>query len=296
MGALGVPPDSKGAGCTPVEHRRAIQGLFENTGILYGLDVTGTSGLAYNVGAGAAVCQRNAQDGYSIAWSDGGRVTAPEGGAGGVDVVWIRANDASQGDPDNSVQLGCSRGAAPAGCVPIAYRQAPAGSSATESRPATGARVDYAKPRGAANGLIAYGVVDAAYMVDEDQAWHEQVKVSFALATNRHISLRWKAFASVGEDPGQAANGRMGSYYVQFRLDGQIKGDMTHSGSGLNNEVCDEIDVNRYTCSRIVELDLDVPAGVHQVSVWAYGNKSPLTYPVTLYRRRLEVIDRGLDA
>lgn len=146
MGALGVPPDSKGAGCTPVEHRRAIQGLFENTGILYGLDVTGTSGLEYNVGAGAAVCQRNAQDGYSIAWSDGGRVTAPEGGAGGVDVVWIRANDASQGDSDNSVQLGCSRGAAPAGCVPIAYRQAPAGSSATESRPATGDRVDYAKP------------------------------------------------------------------------------------------------------------------------------------------------------
>lgn len=103
MGALGVPPDSKGAGCTPVEHRRAIQGLFENTGILYGLDVTGTSGLEYNVGAGAAVCQRNAEDGYSIAWSDGGRVTAPEGGAGGVDVVWIRANDASQGDHDNSV-------------------------------------------------------------------------------------------------------------------------------------------------------------------------------------------------
>jgi len=126
MGALGVPPDSKGAGCTPVEHRRAIQGLFENTGILYGLDVTGTSGLEYNVGAGAAVCQRNAQDGYSIAWSDGGRVTAPEGGAGGVDVVWIRANDASQGDSDNSVQLGCSRGAAPAGGVPIAYRQGPA--------------------------------------------------------------------------------------------------------------------------------------------------------------------------
>ena len=296
MGALGVPPDSKGAGCTPVEHRRAIQGLFENTGILYGLDVTGTSGLAYNVGAGAAVCQRNAEDGYSIAWSDGGRVTAPEGGAGGVDVVWIRANDASQGDPDNSVQLGCSRGAAPAGCVPIAYRQAPAGSSATASRPATGARVDYAKPRGAANGLIAHGVVDAAYMVDEDQAWHEQVRVSFALATNRHISLRWKAFASVGDGPGQAANARMGSYYIQFRLDGQIQGDMTHSGSGLNNEVCDEIDVNRYMCSRIVELDLDVPAGVHQVSVWAYGNKSPLTYPVTLYRRRLEVIDRGLDA
>ena len=156
--------------------------------------------------------------------------------------------------------------------------------------------MDYAKPRGAANGLIAYGVVDAAYMVDEDQAWHEQVRVSFALATNRHISLRWKAFASVGDGPGQAANDRMGSYYIQFRLDGQIKGDMAHSGSGLNNEVCDEIDVNRYMCSRIVELDLDVPAGVHQVSVWAYGNKSPLTYPVTLYRRRLEVIDRGLDA
>lgn len=296
MGALGVPPDSKGAGCTPVEHRRAIQGLFENTGILYGLDVTGTSGLEYNVGAGAAVCQRNAQDGYSIAWSDGDRVTAPEGGAGGVDVVWIRANDASQGDPDNSVRLGCSRGAAPSGCVPIAYRQAPAGSSATASRPATGARVDYAKPRGAANGLIAHGVVDAAYMVDEDQAWHEQVRVSFALATNRHISLRWKAFASVGDGPGQAANARMGSYYIQFRLDGQIQGDMAHSGSGLNNEVCDEIDVNRYMCSRIVELDLDVPAGVHQVSVWAYGNRSYLTYPVTLYRRRLEVIDRGLDA
>lgn len=296
MGALGVPPDSKGAGCTPIEHRRAIQGLFENTGILYGLDVTGTSGLEYNVGAGAAVCQRNAADGYSIAWSDGGRVTAPEGGAGGVDVVWIRANDASQGDPDNTVRLGCSRGAAPAGCVPIAYRQAPAGSSATASRPATGARVDYAKPRGAANGLIAHGVVDAAYTVGEDQAWHEQVRVSFAVATNRHLSLRWKAFASVGEDPGQAANARMGSYYIQFRLDGQIQGDMAHSGSGLNNEVCDEIDVNRYMCSRIVELDLDVPAGVHQVSVWAYGNKSYLTYPVTLYRRRLEVIDRGLDA
>ena len=43
MGALGVPPDSKGAGFTPVEHRRTIQWLFENTGILYGLDVTCTS-------------------------------------------------------------------------------------------------------------------------------------------------------------------------------------------------------------------------------------------------------------
>lgn len=304
---LGVPPSADGVGVTPLAHRKCIQGRWENPGIVYGLDVHGIGGLQYSVASGVAVCSRGSSDGYTEAYWAGGNTPAVSAGGSQprIDAVWVKSNDLTQGDSSNEVEVGVTSGSAssnpskptvPAGCTVVAYVNVPVNMSATSQ--ATVSEVgDYAQTRGAGGGRLAYAKVDSHYTVAEDKAWHEQVKTSFAVSTRRLVNIRWKAISSVGAGTGgEGANSRMGSYFIQIRLDGKIINDMQGSNSELVGQTYDEIMSTRCWETRTIDYDVEVEPGAHQVSVWAYGNSSYLTYPVTLYRRIIEVVDRGTVA
>lgn len=170
----------------------------------------------------------------------------------------------------------------------------PAGATSTQSATRIN-DVTYAVPYGMGGSRLAYGKVTADYVVQEDKQWHEQVRVSFALPTDRVVNLIWKALSTVGRGSGSDANGRMGSYFMQFRVDGKIINEVPTSADGLSNVCCDEVMSTRYYEARTVDYDVKLGAGVHQVSVWVYGNKAYLTYPVTLKTRIIKVIDRGVS-
>lgn len=301
--ALGVPPDDSGVGATPLAHRQCIRAHWENTGVVFGLSVTGRSDLSYNVSAGVAVCSRGDSDGYTEAYWMGGQtpVVSAGGASPRIDAVWVRANDVTQGDGTNLVQVGVTSGTpsaspakptVPAGCTVIAYMQVPASMSAT-----TGAVLSengsLAKLRGLGGSRLAYGKVTAVYTVQEDKAWHEQVRVSFAVPTKRIVNIRWKAVSTV-DSPGTGdLNERMGSYFMQFRLDGKVINDTKQGTDWIADMFCDEVASTRYHETKIIDYDAEVEAGAHQVSVWVSGNTSPLTYPVRMLNRILEVVDRG---
>lgn len=164
--ALGVMQDGDGNGVDPLTHRRIIMGRWENTGIVSGLSVSGTSGLTYQVSAGNAVLSRGDSDGYTEAYWEGGATEAVSAGDASrprVDLVWMRANDAQQGDPDNRVRVGVTQGTAsaspvapacPSGCVELAQMLVPAGATSTASATNNTDQI-YAIPYGANLGLLA---------------------------------------------------------------------------------------------------------------------------------------------
>lgn len=164
--ALGIMQDSAGNGVDPLTHRRIIKGRWANTGVIEGLEVTGTSTLAYRVGPGNAVLSRGDSDGYTEAYWEGGTTDAVSAGDASrprVDLVWMRANDVQQGDADNRVHVGVTEGTAsaspvapacPSGCVELAQMLVPAGATSTASA-TMNADQNYAVPYGASLGLLA---------------------------------------------------------------------------------------------------------------------------------------------
>ena len=305
--ALGVAPDSSGNGVTPLAHRQVLKAHWLNTGVITGLAVSGRSDLTYNVAAGVAVCSRGDADGYVEAYYGGGQtpaVTAGDPSNPRIDTVWVKSDDVSQGDSDNQVVVGVTSGtpsaspaapSIPSGCLRLADMRV--GAAATSTGNATLANgASAAVPYGVSVGRLAYSKVTNSYTVQEDKAWHEQTRASFKLSTRRNVCVRWKACDSVGRGTGSDANARMGSYFVQCRVDGKIVNDITAAGDGLDGQMADEVLSTRYRSTEVLEWDCTLDAGSHQVAVWVYGNKSYLTYPVTLYNRVVEVVDRGVAA
>ena len=61
--ALGIRPDARSNGVSPQVHRHIISAQWTSDGIIQGLDVTGGTGLTYNVNAGTALIQPDGQRG-----------------------------------------------------------------------------------------------------------------------------------------------------------------------------------------------------------------------------------------
>lgn len=309
--ALGIAPDAAGAGVTPLTHRLIIQSHFRNTGIVSGLGVSGRSDLAYNVGAGVAICSRGAADGYTEAYWPGGTtgMVAAGGAQPRIDSIWIRANDPTQGDADNHVTVGVTQGTpasspvapgVPSGCVKIAERLMPANASNTGASTANGVP-SYALPYGASMGRIGYAKVTADYTLNEDKdkngkmVYHEQVRCDFSVPTKRLVRVEWKARSTVGASTGSDKNERMGSYFLQLRLDGKVINDFPSPNTTLIDGPLDEIESTRYCESRYITYDIEVGPGAHRVSAWACGNPSYLTYPVQFKsQRQITVTDIGV--
>lgn len=306
--ALGVAPNTDKVGVSPLTHRNVIGAQWESTGVVTGLAVSGRSDLTYNVAAGVAVCSRGASDGKTIAYWGGGQTGAVAAGDPSnprIDTVWITAhNQLEYKDSDNYVTVGVTQGTPsanptvptlPSGCVRLADMRVGAGMTSTQNATvANGASA--AVPYGVSVGRLAYAKVTNSYGVQEDKAWHEQARASFRLSTRRNVCVRWKACSSVGRPAKGDLNERMGSYFVQCRVDGKIVNDIAATGDGLDGHMADEVLSTRYRSTEVLEWDCTLDAGSHQVAVWVYGNKAYLTYPVTLYNRVVEVVDRGVAA
>lgn len=124
--ALGIAQDKDGNGLDAATHRKIIQSKWTGTGVVSGLDFEPVGGMRLRVNPGVAVLSRSEADGYVEAYWPGGEVTIETPDAKDrYDVVWMRANDAAQGDSDNRVEVGVTKGtpadkpsAADAGKIP----------------------------------------------------------------------------------------------------------------------------------------------------------------------------------
>lgn len=308
--ALGIMQDSEGAGVDPLTHRRIIKARWTNPGIVTGIDVSGTSGLTYRVGAGNAVLCRAESDGYVEAYWEGGQTPAVAVGDPSnprIDTVWLRANDLQQGDPDNRVQVGVTQGTpaaspvapdAPDGCLAIAAMLVPAAATSTATATQTTQR-EFAIPYGATLGLLgSYRDTTSAKFDTKLRARTTRCKVMVTVPTDRLLELRFTASVYCS---GSAAADHHTSWYVGFLLDGT---EIDGSGGEiwLNTETCET-----QHRTQIVE----VQAGTHALAVvtaWVSGQACPgarygaydiqggdvASFRGTFAGKLLEVWDRGV--
>lgn len=273
--ALGIMQDNAGAGVDPLTHRRIIKARWGNTGVISGLEVTGTSSLVYHVATGNAVLSRADTDGYTEAYWDGGNTEAVSAGDPSnprIDTVWLKANDIQQGDADNRVHCGVTQGTpssspvapdAPAGCTPIAYMMMPAGATSTASATQTTAR-SYAVPYGSSLGLLnSYRDTSKGNFDTTLKAKSTRCAVSITVPTDRLLDLRFTAGVYCS-----GSNDQHTSWYVAFALDGE---EVPYSGGEfwLNIETCEAVQRTH---------TLEVSAGTHTISVitaWVSGQACP---------------------
>lgn len=130
---LWVPIDTGNVGTTPLEARLADAGLFESnngvdarSGVLRPLAstlVAGMPNMNYSIGPGTFVITRANDDGC-YRFTSNGSVTVPAAAApvanSRIDVIWVRQNDQTKGDPNNLAVAGVTAG------TPAASPAAPA--------------------------------------------------------------------------------------------------------------------------------------------------------------------------
>lgn len=224
--ALGIAQSSTGQGVDPLTHRRIIGGKWQNIGIVSGLGVTGRSDLSYDVAPGVAIASRSESDGYTELYFEGGTagpVSAGDPSNPRIDVVWVKANDLQQGDPDNIVHVGVTEGtpspspvapSVPAGCTPLVKNLMPA--NATSTSAATLNEDGYvAIPYGASMGLLL-DLVDTSNA--DMTASYTPCSGQVQLPTDRYLSL--KVTISMGAIDGPWSDGD-GSVYCYLRVDGR---------------------------------------------------------------------------
>lgn len=106
---LFVRPDDDDNGASPVEARRALAGMFEQVGILTGLNVTGTGVWQYAVSSGVLASQRSTADGVMLFGNDASTNTptvpgAPPSGSR-IDIIYAFHNDVDNGNTDSLPQV-----------------------------------------------------------------------------------------------------------------------------------------------------------------------------------------------
>lgn len=312
--ALGVMQLEDGTGCDPMTHRRIIKARWANPGIIAGLVVTGNSDLTYHVSQGNAVLCRSDTDGYTEAWWQGGDTPAVSAGDPSnprIDTVWLRANDAQQGDevdgePNNRVVCGVAQGTpsaspvapdAPAGCTAVGRMLVPAGATAMSSATRTDQR-SYAIPYGASLGLLGSYRDTAKGKFDTKKGQRNtRCAVQVTVPTDRLVDVRFTAGVYCS---GSAAADDHTSWYVAFKLDGE---EVDYSGGEfhLNCETCE---------AQQRTTTLEVPSGTHTIAVataWVSGEACPAArygsyksqggsvgdFTGTFPGKLLEVWDRG---
>lgn len=259
---FGIAQTSSGQGTDAPTLRRILGGKWENVGIVEGLKVAGRSDLYYSVAAGVAVASRSEADGCVELYYEGGNagpVSAGDPSNPRIDIVWVKANDAQQGDGDNLVHVGVTEGtpspspsapSAPAGCTVLSEHVMPAGATATNSATlnAEGYR---AIPYGASLGLLL-DLVDTAN--DDMTASYTPCSGKVRLPTDRYLSL--KVTVTMAAMDGPWADGD-GSVYCYLRVDGQnVDGRELRLRGGAN------------AISNYYEKVVEVPEGEHTISLY----------------------------
>ena len=228
--ALGIAPDSSGTGTDALQLRKIIQSRWASTGIVTGLGCSGRSDLRYQLAAGVAVTQRSTADGCTEAYWQGGTTAAVATGDASnprIDVVYLKANDPTQGDADNQVVAGVAEGtpaaspvqpSIPAGSVAVAVKRMPAGATATSSA-TTLTTPDYAIPYGASTGILLKKIDTSNGL--GSSSWMTSVTGSFFVPMSRYIRVDvTTSLQGVVPDVGTATDG---SCYIRLLIDGTQK-------------------------------------------------------------------------
>lgn len=198
---FGIGPDAQGNGTTPDDIQVITAAEYANPGILAGCEVTGTTGMSYQIKPGAVVIAL-AKDRYvkaPVAPQTIPTEPAPTVGSR-TDVIYIKQN-LTGSDGNNAVVAGVGR-SAPANSIEIGRYTIGAGATST----AQGTRVGdtkYARPIGGRMGTL-YGYVDT------DGAVHEAGVIkrgagSFYLPTDREVEVSLQSCVST--DIAAAMNG-----------------------------------------------------------------------------------------
>jgi len=227
--AFGVRQTEEGIGTTDSDIRQMLARKWLNKGIVGGLQVSGVTTMAYNVSAGMAICSRGASDGFVEAYYSGG--ATPEVEANGssnprIDVIWITSHDKSQGDTDNLVTVGVSKGTAaatpsapviPTYATEVARMLLPGGSTSTKNA-SVNASKNFAIPYGASLGILV-DKTDTSYKGIEIGTPYTFASGTFTLPTDRMINVSltettwaWKP----------TTHDWMGAGYVDWMLDGKV--------------------------------------------------------------------------
>lgn len=225
--AFGVR-QANGVGTSDTDIRHMLRYKWANTGVVGGLAVKGTSRLAYHVAEGMAICSKGDGDGYTEAYFPGGdtpEVKANEGGNPRIDVVWITAHDASQGDSDNLVTLGVTQGTPsaspvepdiPTYAVRLGAFRMGAGAATTSGAVATSG-VDYAIMSGASLGILMDKTNNEnGRTFGSTVEWKNVVSGTINLPTDRLLSI------GITLTTGNEDGGYSGSNYCHLYIDGSL--------------------------------------------------------------------------
>lgn len=225
--AFGVR-QANGVGTSDTDIRHMLRYKWANTGVVGGLAVKGTSRLAYHVAEGMAICSKGDGDGYTEAYFPGGdtpEVKANEGGNPRIDVVWITAHDASQGDSDNLVTLGVTQGTPsaspvepdiPTYAVRLGAFRMGAGAATTSGATATSG-VDYAIMSGASLGILMDKTnSENGRTFSSSVEWKNVVSGTINLPTDRLLSI------GITLTTGNEDGGYSGSNYCHLYIDGSL--------------------------------------------------------------------------
>lgn len=225
--AFGVR-QANGVGTSDTDIRHMLRYKWANTGVVGGLAVKGTSRLVYHVAEGMAICSKGDGDGYTEAYFPGGdtpEVKANEGGNPRIDVVWITAHDASQGDSDNLVTLGVTQGTPsaspvepdiPTYAVRLGAFRMGAGAATTSGATATSG-VDYAIMSGASLGILMDKTNNEnGRTFSSSVEWKNVVSGTIDLPTDRLLSI------GITLTTGNEDGGYSGSNYCHLYIDGSL--------------------------------------------------------------------------
>lgn len=235
--AFGVRQTADGIGTTDTDIRHMLAHKWLNKGVVGGLQVSGGSTMAYNVSAGMAICSRGASDGFTEAYWSGGATPTVEANASSnprIDVVWITAHDMSQGDADNLVTIGVTKGTAaaspsaptiPTYATPLAHMLVPSGATNTQQASNVGS-ADFAIPYGASLGIL----LDTTDTTNADVSVTSERTISSGtiyLPTDRAIDIKFTItmYSPAGDK----------SIYVRPYIDGVLvrSFEVALSGSSL---------------------------------------------------------------
>lgn len=213
---FGVGPDQNGNGTTPEDIQAITSAEYIWAGILTGCDVKGTSGMKYQITAGAVVIRLDDFHKIKVPVLAQTIPTAAAPATGSrTDIVWVKQNFPAT-DGNNAVVVGVGS-SVPSNAVEIGRMVIPAGTTATTQGTPTGNRI-FTRPVGSQFGVLFS-------KVDTDTSEHAPGQVltrgagSFALWTDSDVELKLSSCVSATDLANGATADEYGSVLYQIYVD-----------------------------------------------------------------------------
>lgn len=212
---FGVGPDQNGNGTTPEDIQAITSAEYIWAGILTGCDVKGTSGMKYQITAGAVVIRLDDFHKIKVPVLAQTIPTAAAPATGSrTDIIWVKQNFPAT-DGNNAVVVGVGS-SVPSNAVEIGRMVIPAGTTATTQGTPTGNRI-FTRPVGSQFGVLFS-------KVDTDSTVHSPGDVltrgagAFSLWTDSDVELKLSSCIST-PNPGDVPTDEVGSVFYQIYVD-----------------------------------------------------------------------------